>query len=154
MSSVNEESPNYPDIPGRFVRPQAGTEVLGLRGREGEGGRLGLWAGLQGAPMWHGAVSDPCGQSPRPGERAQASGPALELDAWGASSAQWGKVSRNKLALNIAFSSLVPVSLPVSGHNDDDYLSTCRVGARAQRDMDWKVLAGQQRAKSSHPWDR
>lgn len=29
---------------GGFVRPQAEAEVLGLRGRQGECGRLGLWA--------------------------------------------------------------------------------------------------------------
>lgn len=50
---------------GGFVRPQAVTEVLVLRAREEECGRLGLWMGAL-----CGTGSDPRRQRPSPGERA------------------------------------------------------------------------------------
>lgn len=48
---------------GGFVRPQAVAEVLVLRGREGEGGRLALWA--RGSVLC-GVGLGPCRQSPCP----------------------------------------------------------------------------------------
>lgn len=63
---------------GGFVRPQAEAEVLGLRGRQGECGRLGLWAR---GPLLYGAGSDPCRQRPAPGKEPQASSPGLQLAA-------------------------------------------------------------------------
>ena len=50
---------------GGFVSPQAVTEVLALRGREEECGRLGLWPGAL-----CGTGSDPWRQRPSPHERA------------------------------------------------------------------------------------
>lgn len=50
---------------GGFVRPQAVTEVLALRGRKEECGRLGLWMG-----DLCGTGSDPWRQRPSPHERA------------------------------------------------------------------------------------
>lgn len=63
---------------GGFVRPPAVAEVLALRGRAGEGGRLGLRA--RGS-VSHGADANPCGQSHCPYKEPQASGPGLELGA-------------------------------------------------------------------------
>lgn len=48
------------------MRPQVVAEGLALRDREGEGGRLALWAR---SSVWHGVGPDPCRQSPSPREK-------------------------------------------------------------------------------------
>lgn len=77
---------------GGFVRPQAIAEVLVLRGRVAESGRLGLWS--RGF-MPHRADSDPCGESPRPPHPSQ--WPRPELGAWECISYQMENELQTKL---------------------------------------------------------
>lgn len=71
------------------MKLQAVAEVLGLRGREGEGGGLGLWAS---SSVPRGAGSGPCRQKPCPREKARRHSlvQVWSWVLWGTSSVKWG----------------------------------------------------------------
>ena len=50
MSSVNEESPNYPDVPGRICEAAGCNWGPGIEGQEGRVWQAGF---VDGGPMWN-----------------------------------------------------------------------------------------------------